>query len=80
MAVVETEVKHINTTIKEFKQECNENFDGMDTRLNSYNETLVGLSSSIDKKLRGSLSGRERASIVISLITAIAAIIVAVIK
>jgi len=80
MAIVETEVKYINTAVKELKQECTDNFNGMNTRLNSYNETLVGLSSSIDKKLRGSLSGKEKASIIVALITSIGAIVIALVK
>jgi len=52
----------------------------VDKQLTSYNETLHSLTVSVDKKLRGSLSGGEKASIIIALITSIGAILVSLIK
>lgn len=75
LSVVETEVKYLNTNFSEFKQECNKNFTEIDTRLGAYNETLVALSTSIENKLQGSFSGKEKAAIWIAVIGGIVSII-----
>ncbi len=80
LAVVETEVKHINTTVKEFKQECKENFDQITTKLTAHNKTLTSIESSIDSKLQGSFTGKEKAMIISSIIAGVVSVISIVIK
>jgi len=75
LAVVETEVKHINTTVKEFKQECSENFDEINTNLTAHNKTLVSIQGSIDSKLQGSFSGMEKAMIITAVIAGIVSVV-----
>ena len=74
LAVVETEVKHINTTIKEFKQECNDSFDEINNNLTAHNETLTSIQGSIDSKLQGSFSGKEKAMIVNAVIAGVVSV------
>jgi len=80
LAVVETELVHVKNGLQDFKEVCDQEFKSIRICLTSYNKELGSLTSTIDGKLRGSLSGREKAAILISLITSIGAIIVAFLK
>ena len=72
LARVETELKNLRGEFKEFKGNCNHRFD-------EFNDSLTKITSSIQDKLRGSLTGTEKVAIVTAIITSIGAIAVALI-
>ena len=83
LAIVENEVKHVNSSIDELQTDFDDMrgaFNGLDKKVEVYNETLKVLSDTVESKLRGSLSGKEKASIIVALITSISAIIISCIK
>lgn len=80
LAVVETELKHVKSDIGTLQSDVDAHFEQVDSRLAGYNKSLGNLASTVNLKLRGSLSGGEKVSIIVALITSISAIVIACIK
>jgi uncharacterized protein involved in exopolysaccharide biosynthesis len=87
LAVVETEIKFVRNDLTELKTEVTGlkgEVNGLGTTQAQNYEKLKGqfmvLNSTIDSKLRGSLSGKEKAAIVVALITGVSGIIIACLK
>lgn len=66
LAVVETDVKYVKIELKE-----------LNGNMKTYNKELKSLSSCVNEKLRGSLTGKEKASIRIAQWTSVGAMVVA---
>ncbi len=68
LRAVEVELGYVKTGLSEMGEELKE-----------YKEKMQGITDVISKKLRGSLSGGEKASIVVALIVSIASIVVSLV-
>ncbi len=79
ITAVEVELKYVKEGLHDLKDDFTECSARTQDQMKSYNKELASLTSTINVKLRGSLSGKEKAAILISLITSIGAIIVALI-
>jgi len=80
LAIVETELKHNKESINGLAGEVRDLRESTEIQYNTLTEGMASINSVIDSKLRGSLSGAERASIIVAVIMSIGAIIVALIK
>jgi len=80
LAIVEIELKHNKESINGLAGEVRDLRESTEIKYNTLTEAIASVNSVIDGKLRGSLSGKEKASIVIAVIMSIGAIIVALIK
>ena len=69
LAVVETEMSYVKDELTEFG-----------TKMDFHTEAIQSLNACVEKKLRGSLSSKEKAQIFIAMIASIGAILVAVIS
>ena len=81
---VETELKNLQDNFKDYKKTCNDHFDEINdsiktnaTAIVATNKALNTVNTTIEKKLRGSLTGAEKASIIVALIMSTGSVIVA---
>lgn len=72
LRAVEVELSHVKGGLKEVKEELTEFKE-------TYDSKFTEITTVINNKLRGSLSGTEKAAIAIALITSVGSIIVSLI-
>jgi len=78
LAVVETEVRHLREEIGELKLKLSNFKKEVYRRLNNINRQLNDLHLAVNN--HSSLSGKEKAAIIVALITSISSIVVALIQ
>jgi len=80
IAIVETEIRYIRDDVKDIISQFDSFRQGVYERFESISNQLVALQQSIENVNNPGLSSREKASIIIALITSISSIVIALIQ
>jgi len=80
LAIVETEMRFVKNNLSALTGEVKSLKETTEQKYHTLTEAMSSLTSVVDGKLRGSLSGKEKVSIIIALITSLASIAIAMIN
>lgn len=80
ITAVEVELKHVKVDLRDLKDDFNKCSAETHKKIGLYNDKLSDLTLVVETKLRGSLSGREKASIYIALITSVTSFLIVLVQ
>ena len=75
LAIVETELRHTNTSLDDLTIVVGAHKTSIDGRLDGLTAAVTGLTAVVDNKLQGSFSGKEKAMILTAIIAGVVSVV-----